>query len=73
MEKSTPILEAIEFLEKLLESSSPHIGKFILKSGEGLICRNILHRRDAFKDYYDTDKKRLLYRGRYYDTLPIPT
>jgi hypothetical protein len=71
--QSTPILEALEFLEELLDSSTPLIGKYTFKAGEGLICKNILHRRDAFHDYSDTDKKRLLYRGRYYDTLAKPT
>ncbi|MEE9326569.1 MAG: TauD/TfdA family dioxygenase [Cocleimonas sp.] len=67
--QSTPILEAVEFLEKLLESSTPYIGKYTFKAGEGIICRNILHRRDSFHDCTDKNKKRLLYRGRYYDTL----
>ncbi len=68
--KQTPhTLEAVAFLEALLESDSKYIIKYTLKTSEGLICRNILHRRTAFVDFDATDKKRLLYRGRYLDTL----
>lgn len=68
--KQTPeTLEAVSFLENLLDSDSPHILKHTLAAGEGLICRNILHRRTSFVDYDEPDKKRLLYRGRYYDCL----
>jgi len=69
--QTTPILEAVAFLEELLESDSPFIIKHTLNSGEGLICRNILHRRTSFVDFDETTKKRLLYRGRYFD--PITT
>jgi len=62
-------LEAIAFLEELLESDSKYIIKYSLKAGEGLICRNILHRRTAFVDFDEKSKKRLLYRGRYFDEL----
>jgi len=69
--KQTPTtLAAVAFLENLLGSDSPYILKYTLKAGEGLICRNSLHRRTSFVDYNDADKKRLLYRGRYYDHLP---
>lgn len=67
--QTAPILEAIDFLEKLLNSESEFIIKHTLKAGEGLICRNILHRRTSFVDYNETTKKRLLYRGRYFDTI----
>jgi hypothetical protein len=62
-------LEAVAFLEELLESNSKYIIKYTLKAAEGLICRNILHRRTAFVDFDDQSKKRLLYRGRYFDEL----
>lgn len=67
--QTPPILAAVEFLEKLFESESPYIIKYTLKAGEGLICRNILHRRTAFVDFDNSDKKRLLYRGRYLDSI----
>jgi hypothetical protein len=67
--QTTQTLEAVAFLEELLESNSQYIIKHTLKAGEGLICRNILHRRTAFVDFDDNSKKRLLYRGRYFDEL----
>ena len=67
--QTPPILEATDFLEKLFESNSPYILRHTLKAGEGLICRNILHRRTSFVDYQENSKKRLLYRGRYFDTI----
>lgn len=66
---SPPILEALQFIEEHFKSESPYIIKYTLQAGEGLICRNILHCRTAFVDYDDDTKKRLLYRGRYYDYL----
>ena len=70
--QSDPILEAVSFLTKLFESDSPYILKYTLQAGEGLICNNILHRRTSFVDYEESDKKRLLYRGRYLDALNKP-
>jgi alpha-ketoglutarate-dependent taurine dioxygenase len=35
--------------------------------GMGIICNNVLHTRSAFTDA--PGKRRLLYRGRYYDRL----
>lgn len=67
--QTTPILEAVSFLENLLESDSPYIIKHTLQADEGLICKNILHRRTSFVDYEETSKKRLLYRGRYIDSI----
>ncbi len=68
-EQSSHTLEAVAFLENLLGNSSKYSINYTLKSGEGLICKNILHRRTAFVDFDETDKKRLLYRGRYFDTI----
>jgi len=64
-------LEAVAFLQNLWEEASsgnsPYILRYTLQAGEGLICNNVLHCRTAFVDYDDPTKKRLLYRGRYYD------
>jgi alpha-ketoglutarate-dependent taurine dioxygenase len=38
-----------------------------LRPGMGLLCNNVLHTRSAFSD--SPDRRRLLYRGRYYDRL----
>ena len=38
-----------------------------LNAGEGLICNNVLHKRDGFED--NETQKRLIYRARYYDRI----
>jgi alpha-ketoglutarate-dependent taurine dioxygenase len=38
-----------------------------LNAGEGLICNNVLHKRDGFQD--SPSQKRLIYRARYYDRI----
>ena len=67
--QSSPILEAVAFLEELLNSESQYLIKYTLQAGEGLICRNVLHRRTSFVDSDNSAKKRLLYRGRYFDHI----
>jgi hypothetical protein len=66
-------LEAVSFLEALWEDAakgnSPHVLKYTLQAGEGLICNNVLHCRTAFEDFEESHKKRLLYRGRYFDRV----
>lgn len=71
-QKTAPTLEAVAFLDELLDSDSPHIIKYTLQAGEGLICNNVLHRRTSFKDYDNAAQKRLLYRGRYFDYIDKP-
>jgi alpha-ketoglutarate-dependent taurine dioxygenase len=44
-----------------------HILTARLAPGMGLICNNVLHTRSGFSD--SPDRRRLLYRGRYYDRL----
>jgi alpha-ketoglutarate-dependent taurine dioxygenase len=64
------IQEACEFLQDLWNNeNSPYIIRYTLKAGEGIICNNVLHRRTAFTDAPDTENKRLLFRGRYYDRI----
>ena len=62
-------LEAVAFLENILNSDNQFIIKYKFKAGEGIICKNILHRRTSFVDFDDPTKKRLLYRGRYFDQV----
>ena len=71
--QNSPTLEAVEFLDTLLNSDSEYIIKHTLNAGEGIICRNILHCRSTFDDYDEPQNKRLLFRGRYYDELPLST
>ena len=67
--QTTPIVEAVSFLENLLESDSKFIINHKLQAGEGLICNNVLHRRTSFVDFDKPEKKRLLSRGRYLDHI----
>ncbi len=60
-------LAAVAFLEKLLAGDLPYIYRGRLEPGMGLICNNVLHDRAGFSD--SPDKKRLLYRARYYDRI----
>ncbi len=66
--KDDPVLRnAIAFLGELLSSDSRWIFRCRLEAGQGIICNNVLHRRDAFAD--DAGHTRLLYRARYHDRI----
>ncbi len=60
-------LEAVAFLEKLMESKTPYIFLHRQDPGHGLISTNVLHDRAGFTD--SAAKKRLIYRARYYDRI----
>jgi hypothetical protein len=57
---------AVKSLTEILNDSE-YILRARLVPGMGLICNNVLHTRSAFTD--TPDRRRLLYRGRYYDRL----
>ena len=61
--------EAVAVLDEILNGSRDLIVRRSLKSGEGLICANVPHRRDAFIDSPCISEQRLMYRGRY--TYPL--
>lgn len=61
---------ALASLESLLVSDSPWILRVRLEPGMGLVCNNVLHTRTGFTD--DSARRRLIYRGRYYDRLSAP-
>ena len=42
-------------------------GPVTLEPGMGIVCNNVLHRRDGFVD--DPSRSRLLYRARYLDRV----
>ncbi|MEK7840286.1 MAG: taurine catabolism dioxygenase TauD, partial [Pseudomonadota bacterium] len=58
---------AVAALEALLAADGPHVFRYRLASGEGLLCNNVLHNREAFEDAQGAT--RLLYRARYYDRI----
>ncbi|HFC93344.1 MAG TPA: taurine catabolism dioxygenase TauD [Leucothrix mucor] len=68
-QQNSATLEAVEFLQQLWKTGSPYILRHTLQAHEGLLCNNVLHCRTAFEDSDDLQKKRLLYRGRYFDRV----
>ena len=58
---------AVGFIRELLESDARWIFRYRLQAGEGIICNNVLHAREAFED--DAGATRLLYRARYHDRI----
>ncbi len=61
--------EALDCLFEFLESASPYHIRYRLKSGEGLICNNVLHTRSAFSD--SPEHTRIYYRARYYNRIQL--
>ncbi|MDA8129329.1 MAG: TauD/TfdA family dioxygenase [Betaproteobacteria bacterium] len=57
---------AVKALADIL-ATSEYILTARLRPGIGLVCNNVLHTRSAFSDA--PGRRRLLYRGRYYDRL----
>ena len=57
---------AVKTLAEILNDSE-YVLQARLKPGMGIICNNVLHTRTAFADH--PERRRLLYRGRYYDRL----
>jgi hypothetical protein len=60
---------AVGFLTELLGGESEFLIRYRLQPGEGIICNNILHKREAFTDDPAGGRTRLLYRARYYDRI----
>ena len=60
---------AVKALERLLAGDSPHVFRYRLAAGEGLLCNNVLHNRTEFADEVDKGITRLIYRARYYDRI----
>jgi hypothetical protein len=60
---------AVQFLGTVLAGDSPPVFRARLEPGWGLVCNNVLHTRTAFVDPPDPERRRLLYRGRYYDRI----
>jgi hypothetical protein len=61
------VQEAVALLHDYLHTDSPYIYRGTLQSGQGLISNNVLHDRSGFEE--DDERKRLLYRMRYYQRL----
>ena len=61
--------QAVGFLTELLASDSPYIIRHRLCAGQGIICNNVLHMREAFADDTTAGQERLLYRARYHERI----
>jgi alpha-ketoglutarate-dependent taurine dioxygenase len=61
---------AIAALGEILNGSE-YVLRAHLRPGMGIVCNNVLHTRNAFVDR--PERRRLLYRGRYYDRLSFGT
>lgn len=58
---------AVSYLVKILSNESRYKIRYRLRSGQGIVCNNVLHCRSSFRD--DPPKSRLMYRARYYDRI----
>ena len=60
---------AAGFLLELLANDSIYIIRHRLSAGQGVICNNVLHKREAFADDASCGQERLLYRARYHERI----
>jgi len=60
---------AAGFLLELLAGDSIYIIRHRLRAGQGIICNNVLHKREAFNDDATSGQQRLLYRARYHERI----
>jgi hypothetical protein len=60
---------AVGFLVDTLKSDSAYVFRHRLHAGQGIICNNVLHKREAFTDDAAAGKERLLFRARYHDRI----
>lgn len=61
--------EAAAALTAILNSDDPFALEMKLAKGEGVLSNNILHTRSGFTDAPDPERKRIMYRARYYDPV----
>ncbi len=61
--------DAVAFLAETLTPPVEHALRVSLKAGEGIVCNNVLHNREAFDDGPENGQQRLLWRARYRDRI----
>jgi len=69
--QDTALQEARDFLCELLSGTGEDIWEYRFAAGEGVVCNNILHCRDAYSDEPETGGRTFL-RARYRDTPMAP-
>lgn len=62
--------DAVAFLEELMTPPVPYAYRVSLQAGEGIVCNNVLHNREGFRD--EPDRQRLLWRARFRDRVAVP-
>jgi alpha-ketoglutarate-dependent taurine dioxygenase len=60
---------AAGFILELLANDSIYTVRHRLKAGQGIICNNVLHKREAFANDAAAGQERLLYRARYHERI----
>ncbi len=70
--KDKDLDRARTFLVDLMASDDEFVLKHQLRSGQGVVCNNVLHRRTSFEDSNAPDNRRLLYRARFFDRIQAP-
>jgi hypothetical protein len=61
--------DAVAFLDDLLKPPVRFAVRVTLEAGQGIVCNNVLHNREAFHDSSDPKRRRLLWRARYRDRV----
>ncbi|MDH3716177.1 MAG: TauD/TfdA family dioxygenase [Gammaproteobacteria bacterium] len=68
--RDTAVQEAIGFLHEILDDPDGYGCRHTLRAGEGVVCANVLHSRDAYVDNQPVQRRKLL-RARYRDPLDV--
>lgn len=64
------VRDAIAFLHEMLDDAQGYRRRYTLRPGEGIVCANVLHSREAYNDE-NSRQGRTLLRARYLDPLVI--
>jgi len=64
-----PVQEALAALKRSIDECRIYSVQHKLQAGQGILCNNVLHGRNAFEDHNEFESKRLLYRARFYDRV----
>jgi len=67
--EDAPTRKARDFITALFRDTEAPMYIYRLQPGEGVVSNNILHRRNAFTDGDTPDRKRLVWRARFYDRI----
>lgn len=66
---SSEIKHAVKELNEVLSANPKYHFELLFEPGQGIVCNNVIHRREEFIDSSET--KRLLLRGRYFDKISL--